>query len=464
MDGIDGARQEKRFFLPGDRFEALLAVFKEQDFVVKPSRKGNVTHTMYFLDDEHSLSMGTSFKARRYLTCFSDTLDLGKLQEVVYRCEVKKQVRLQDHEFREKIDGGDLTLRNAESFMRAEGGFHARPYLAVEYHRVHFVKKEQQERIRVTVDTQAHFWFFPFRQSMGIPVGDNAAAEVIRVEIKFDPNAAEEVGLGKFLEAIAAMGALPAISKKAEGLNFVKWWHDRKYAPPGMVNELGECEIEAKFSLEGFDFDALLARLRMFAQGSGMAPIISDTVFPYLLATTTINHYWAKKDAAGVLVEAVKFLARGGTGKVTMKANSKLVNARLGIIERKEVKGKSFPYPCASLDEAARTSLPTETLIYVGYLLRIRKAFWVISPQGRLYHISLERCVANGRSPLDQIEVEYTGKRKQGNPESDHMSAREHIVADITTVAEKVLGYVKGLGDGCITAAGEEKFAWLKQA
>ncbi len=462
MNGIDRIRQEKRFFLPGDCLQALAEVFEAQGFITKPSTKGSITHTIYFLDDEQTVSVGASFKARRYLTCFSESLDLNQLQNITFRCEIKKEARPQEYELREKIDGGELSFRDAESLMNKQAGFRLRPYLAVEYLRTHFVRPGADEKLRVTVDTGAHFWFFPPGQGVGILVGDAAAEKIVRTEIKFDPNATGEIKLATFLDALIAMGALPAISKKAEGLNFAKWWHDRKYAPPGMVNELGEFEIEAKLSLEGFDFDALLVELRAFARGGGAtAPIIPDAVFPYLLATTTVNHYWAKKDVVGNLVEGSKVLARGGVGKINMKADSKMLDARLGIIERKEVKGRSFPYPCRSLDKEVSMDFPAETLAYVGHLLRIRKAFWLINPQNRLYHVSLERCVVSGRKPLDQIEIEYTGLRKQGDRESDRMSPRDHVLADITWVAEKVLSFMNGLGGGRVVAMGVEKFAWL---
>lgn len=459
---IDLIRSEKRLFLPAGSLASCFAALEARG-LQKESFDCDVGHTVYFLDGEQSSSVGVSYKARRYLPDFSKSLDLNELRKVPYLCEVKREPDPGTPELRRKCKRIKLQLDEAQARASESAGHPLRPYLVVEYRRAHFTRKDTKNQFRVTLDTGTRFWLFPAGQTTGVLIGDAAAEGVVRAEIKFDPRFAEAQGVSSVIEDFRVRGSIPAISKKGEGLNFIKWRLDRLCATGTITAELQGKEVEAKLSVEGFNFDSLCLSLRQFAK-NGLAPFFPNSFFPHLGSATTVNHYWGK-GAPGKQVEGLKVMGRGGRARATVKAGSTILDARLGVLERDEVKGKVFPYEWAHIRKIVeeREREIGGPLTYVGHLLRIRKIFWLRSPQGRVYHFSIERCVADGRPPLDQIEIEYVGLSHEGSRLPDRLSPREEMLLDLGYLAAKIINFIGQSGEGRLSAVGVEKFKWLSE-
>ena len=235
MTKIDLSRQEKRYFLPGYNVGTLMDMLEKQNFSQRRFSGNGIVQTVYFLDDCLTKSSGVSYKARRYMSHFSESVDLRYLWGTTMLWEIKWETN--QHELREKSKRVELTLREIGVLV----GYHAncpmRPYLVVEYTREHYERIGVEERFRVTVDTGTRFWFFPFGETLAIEVGDKAAAEILRVELKFDAVLVASDEIQNLLRSLEAEGAMPLISKKGDGLNFVKWWHDKRHGSHSIKKE-----------------------------------------------------------------------------------------------------------------------------------------------------------------------------------------------------------------------------------
>lgn len=462
-EGINVFRQEQRFFLFKHWEEVVLGTLKASGFVQRTYSSSDVTQTVYFLDKDQTFSLGVSFKARRYRTHFSDSISLDDLNEATFQFEEKRSLENSDN-VKQKTPRIAASLPSILNIVQERTGKYARPYLVVEYQRKHFVVDGNDQDCRVTMDTDIRYWFFPPQESEAILLGEyDSTRELIRIEFKLNPTAVSTQLVQECISRLEPLVLQPIISKKEEGLNLIRRWHELHYSSQ-LVKELGESEIEAKITLDLTDPDLLFAELVEWLKKDPIS-ITLDEKFPFILTSASINHYWTTQSSTGAS-EGVKVLFKGGNAKVVRKNHLQVVDALRGIIERKERKGDRLPYSGVNLDELVRTRYENSvgSLEYADFLKRTRKAIWVLSKEDRIYHLSLDRCTTKGRPALYQLEIEYVGRKDESAAEEATLDAiKKRVVADLQYLTDSVCQFLEKSSAKRMDLPAVEKYTWLTE-
>ncbi len=460
MRDINQLRMEKRFCSPAASLSALFDLVKKTGLTPIEYSDKKITQTVYLLDDEQIWSLGVSLKARRFLRDYSSGITGVEIGNCDFRFEIKTETSEADVKQKEI----QATTLNEATELAREIFPGIRPYLLVEYQRQHFVQPKSNSWYRVTIDDNLRFWFFPAGEAKAICIKDfGLAGDIIRLEIKVDPAREQAAAVMNLINGLAKIGAQPIISKKFEGLNAIKFWLDKTASNP-MTKELPDCEIEAKLTIATpINPNAFFASMKnLFVAET--KPIVVDPTYPFTMTTASVNHYWRKKGEADSTTEGIKILSRGTIARPVLKSHTTLINQRLGIIERKEIKGKRFlPAQTTFLEVIRQNGFNPDELEYLGYCLRSRKAIWLSDREtGRIYHVSLDRCTARGKNPLYQIEIEYSGILDgRGFIPAGLKEAKEQIIKKTTFLAEKIIAFAEN--KGIKLSAGEKKINWLAE-
>jgi hypothetical protein len=334
-----------------------------------------------------------------------------------------------------------------------------RPYLVIEYQRKHYILSNgNAKQLRITIDDNMRFWFFPLNQSGAILIKDpkKYKDDVIRIEIKMEGKISRSRMVQGFVSYIRSIGAIPIISKKQEGLNAVKLYYDSTYANL-MYKELEEIEIESKLDVSGKDINLLFARFYELLESDPLIPV--DHSYPFIFTTASINHYWKSRG-----VEAVKIVSKVRRLSFVLKSDLKILSKPCHIIERREVKKKKIVWAGESLDKTIQNSYGNtiKNIFYAGHLARVRKAVWLRNVKNnRIYHVSIDACKAEGKTPLTQLEVEYTGRLASSKKtvSKDPPTKKREIVDDIELITKRAKWLFTQMG--VVTKKGIEKFKWL---
>jgi hypothetical protein len=235
------------------------------------------------------------------------------------------------------------------------------------------------------------------------------------------------------------LGAQPIISKKKEGLNLAKKLYDISHAH-SFVKELKDLEIEAKLVLEDEDPVLVFTKLKEWF-GQDRAPLVLSDHYPNTFTTGSLNHYWSifKK---GKLADGLKILFKGSSFKTVAKGIATVIDSELAIVSRSERKGKRIQYtPEVFCEVISSFEGAMGQLRYAGYLNRSRKAIWPESKEtGRVYHVSLDRCLAEGKQPLYQLEVEYSGIYMDRYREGSDL-VESDIIRDTQMITRSILDF-----------------------
>jgi hypothetical protein len=426
---IDLSRRELRFFviLPflGYFLEKLSERLTRINFSSNP-----IVQTIYLGNEEQIVPWGISLKARRYLPDFSLLPNLDPNQPFLFE---RKEKSVECWLSREK-KRGDSSLGEIISSASSDFSITLEPYLLLEYRRRHFVPKEDIP-LRLTVDVGMRYWL----TAGGNPQLMRIDQEISRIEIKVAESHINHEIMGFILKLLFDLGAQPIISKKKEGLNLAKRLYDISHAQ-SFVKELDNLEIEAKLVLEEADPVSFFTKLKEWL-GQGRAPLVLSSHYPNTFTTGSLNHYWAITQEEK-LADSLKILFKGSSFKTVAKGIVSVVDPELAIVRRSEHKGKRIQYTPEVFREVISSFEGTAgQLRYVGYLNRSRKAVWPESEgTGRVYHVSLDRCLAEKRPPLYQLEVEYSGiykvryRGKSDRTESD-------IICDTQMITSSILDF-----------------------
>lgn len=451
---IDLSRYELRYFLP-IRDIALLEEWIGECFYQKTFSDNPIVQTVYLNNDEQMVPWGLSLKTRRYLSDYSrGCLDLEKKFSF---SEIKRKKR-SDPRIREKKREPNTSLKRAIENFSQEVGVNLRPYFFIEYYRRHFVPKTDVSSTRLTIDNDIRYYYCDKGDSIHFLKRDT---EIVRIELKTRKEAMGGNLVKDFLSFLVKIGAKPIISKKEEGFNLVKRHFDKTHSAHHL-KEIRNCEIEAKLLFNGLPdvMECFFADLKEHFKRTAF-PITIDERYPFTFRTTSINHYWAKENGE----EGVKVLFKGVNARPVQKGRTSIIDAALGIIERKELKGEKIIYSPEHLLKLIQDySLSLGHLIYAGYLVRGRKAIWPEHKEsGRIYHVSLDRCLADKRPPLCQLEVEYSGRRKDKCPfVFDEVEARKEIIADIQSLVLFIMSFARSkYPDVVLEPHILSKFEWL---
>ncbi len=448
MPSIDLERQEESLFIPINCLESLIAILKRHGFALQQFPNSHV-QTIYLMDDEQTLSIDTSFRARRYLPTRFDPITLKNILSEKFFFEIKRYQNQNGHLERIKTPRQETTLKEAVEIANSlnQTFLPLRPYLAIGYERKHWIKGDN---LRITIDSAINFWFFPKESTEANRLETPKEHNVLRIEAKF--NSSSESEANNFLIELANLGALPIITKKQQALNMIREWHDKRFACLRMQKEIPDSEIEAKISVAG-DSNQLFSNLIR----EEFAPFVFDNSFPFVLTSGSVNHYWNKEKSTETKEQA-KALFHVRSFDLVFKDGYKVIDPSLGIIERREKKLKGFMYDDQGLTGLIhRQGIFLDPLKHIGYLFRSRKAIWLSNPNGRIYHVSIDRCHAKNRSPLTQIEIEYTGCVTNPLPPNQ---ARTIIIKDIQHLAAKTLSFLRPQS---FITLGDTKFAWLSR-
>lgn len=227
-----------------------------------------VTQTIYFTNQDLAGKRGETVRARRYEAKPFGGFALNGNCAFVF--EVKKEEP--DQQFAKEwslLSLAQIREKMASPAVRTElgGDQTARPLdrlVASQYERSHFVPKDSDGRLRITVDRNLSFW------QIG-PDGETAhlrsePAQI--VEIKYDnPDILLARNMSEFLTGFFDLHPQITVPKRSLALNFLKWGDKRKL--PRLVKPEA-VEIEAKFMVEAADpFRVLQSIKNKLREGQG---------------------------------------------------------------------------------------------------------------------------------------------------------------------------------------------------
>ena len=446
---IDLVRQEKGFFLSSTKHAVLTNLLERNGFKRKLF-PNSCAQTVYLVDDDQTHTIEVSFKARRYQSGFSGAISLRDILNERFGFEIKKDLGHTGQSNHEKTPRFETSLREIVGVANAsiKGDGELRPYFITEYRREHWVRNEG---FRVTIDSGTKFWFFPRESSEAVLLYAPDEENILRIETKLDPSFEPETSTALF-RGLFDLGSLPIIGKKLRALTLIDVWHSKHFGVKKWVKELEGSEIEAKFSVVGNPNRIFASLIR-----ENLAPFRINSHYPFTITAGSVNHYWGKRiPGESKLLEGAKAMFSGSAFKFFLKDGFDVVDPSLGIIERRERKLEWSIYQNQGLQELVREyEVDLGPLEYVGYLFRARKASWFISPDGRVYHLSIDSCHANGREGLIQVEIEYSGNVGTHLPRNQ---ARKIIVADLKALSGTTLSILRSQSP---VSLGVSKFDWL---
>lgn len=418
------SRRERRYIVRSSKqFLKLLSPYVKR----KRFSKNEYVYTIYFNDDEHVVPFEYSIKARKYLPGF---IKLPVLDDDIYFLDLKMG---KGEHHKEKIRL-ETTLEEATKIINEKYSFSEiplRPYVLVQYLRHNYIPKNMGG-VRISLDTNLKYFFFPKGQREGIEIGRED--DYTRIEIKEQEQSNKDfvILIEKLLEK---MNAFPIISKKFTAYDFLKN-HRMKTCTQPLYKELKEFEIESKLEIEHeIDQEDIFYKIKTFFKDNNDFEWSSD--HPYTHETASINRYY-KKDGL------FKALIKKDKARIITKSGGEIVEDQYNlncIMKREEVKGDRISIWSELLTSA--------TLL--GELRRKRKAFWIVNKQTkRIYHISLDCCESDNKK-LYQVEVEHTGrliKQKTTKEKSviDDIADITHILLNNFSLKPSQLTKVDWLG------------------
>jgi hypothetical protein len=451
---IDRARSELRFFLILPFLGYFLDKMGEK-FEKKIFSGNEIVQTIYLGNSEQIVPGGTSLKARRYLSQFSERIALAPEDAFLFETKTHKDSacwHAREKAPREKCSLGEIITAASSRYE-----INLEPYVLVEYRRRHFLPNQEDIPLRITIDTGMCYWLIE-KDGSHLMLADS---EIARIECKVEHEYLKHPLFISVLELLHSLGAQPIISKKDEAYNLLKKHFDTSCARP-LVKELTECEIEAKLILRDSDPVGFFRKLKSELEGENIA-IGMDSHYPFTFTTSSLNHYWSRRENDR-LMDGLKILFKGVVFKPVAKDSLTIIDTDLAIVKRREKKGRKVKYTPEILQSVvgffADQLGPLE---YAGYLSRSRRAIW---PEHRdtkrFYHVSLDRCLTSDRFPLYQLEIEYSGilKEKVGILMKSSRDAEDEIIRDTQFLARYILDFAKKSGVA-LESNSLSKFEWL---
>lgn len=358
------------------------------------------TETIYFNTDEHIVPFETSVKARRYIQDHDrpPTLD----DATPYLLEIK--IGMGEYKRKKRthtLPLGEVLRILPKKYPTAEP---LRPYVADIYRRKHY-RVAGCEDIRITIDTDTSFYYFPTDEKKALFLGRE---KIARVEIK-EGRPPRHV-IDRINAALAACGAVPMVSKKFSAYALLRDYRYGRFLPP-VRNEFPGTEFESKLTCLS---EQIFSPIKEFFRDTREGFQVCASC-PFTIELSAAHAYY--RDENGVYKIVV------GTRKhPTIIRKEESVGQR-HILARAEIK-KNISFAEAALRHAG-------TLI--GQFRKNKRRFLLECIEtGRVYSITLDYCVVR-QSRLTQLEIEYYGilaDMVSGTP-----GQRETIEKDITTIA-----------------------------
>ena len=442
---VNHRREIRRFIFPNQL--ATLRQFLENSGYEEVRYSDNsYTQTIYFSNQPFFLPFNLSMKLRRYISSPQEAIGVDSGGE--YLLENKSFV------FRNRVPVKFKTRRNltgqealdyfsttpvstildefhiTEAFSSLNKIFDRiflSPQIATQYKRSHFVLNKH---LRVTIDED----FDTFFSKDGRDFTKTTQYDIIPVEIKIDSED-QEHELDKVLAFLDSIGSPTAISKKNTCLNsmhyaLVKNAHNK------IVNKMDGSEIESKYIIQNIPEGLVFLLLRNLFENDNDFFIAQG--FSYTSEIASIHRYYRLGDA---------FPRIAYSGAIGTRSVKGVKSGNDHILKRNEKKDKTKAF--SSLGE-----LEPKGADFLGEITRIRRAFWVIGKEGRIYKVAVDLSYT-GKKHLGQVEIEYSGTYVDFEGEVNESVIRQ----DIRKIGEKILS-IDGLG-GNIIPTKLTKLEWL---
>jgi len=455
---IDVHRIEERFFILSKYLEPFLSDVS-QILVRRVFSEKKVSRTIYFNNDDCPVPWGYSLKARQYFPDFSSVISISPND--IYKVEIKGR---KEGNVRDKIQR-NLPIGEAIRFINEQLNTQMpdivlRPYAADEYQRVHFISRENERMLRLTVDWNTRYAYFEEGSPEAIWTGND---DFIRVELKVSPEYGGSEEHNKVLEVIAKYSAVPVISKRSRAFNLASVFLDKKGSR--MKKEIHEREIEAKFLVHHPNPAILFLALKKHLQGGHPYRVCPH--YAYTKEEGGINYYWARRDYQQQIVEGLKIRFLGQLIKPVFKKSTSIIPDHFGlncVLEREEVKGQAINFTQEAYNEIIRRAeRDLGSLEFIGYLVRSRRAFWPENKvTGRVYHISIDECRSFDGRVIYQMEVEYTGRYLDRSSNESETELKQAIREEVTELSQEVLVFCNR-SEQYLTPTTLTKFDWLRK-
>ncbi len=391
-------RLETRWLIPTCTYEE---VRKEIASFLQPIRYSNKlwVRTIYLNNDSHDVPWDLNIKVRNYYT---EPLK-GPFQAMKGTWMLETKITQQGEIIRKQKSRRSLPLpdilqqyKNLNAFCHIKNsGFVAcplndplRPFLALEYHREHFIYQQPEGYLRVTLDRNIRFWH-QLDEGIWIPLGSENG---VRIEVKCDPHLIASLIFRRFTKALVRFTAVPIISKRYAALNRLTSW--QRSLVPLPFYETPHKEYAASFSISPSRAPSLSAELfQLFKhpyQGYHLDPkrhwmSEGSMVCLYLTGNRRINLY-------------------GDSCRKVRDRRFVPQSFRHDSTQRQEIKGGEYIIVPTLLAQYMKSHKP------YGALMRYKRQFWVRSKTGRTYKISVNRffhCAT--QRYLTGLDIRYAG-------------------------------------------------------
>lgn len=357
------------------------------------------TETIYFNTDEHIVPFETSVKARRYIQDHDrpPTLD----DATPYLLEIK--IGTGDYKRKKRthtLPLGEVLNILPKKYPTAQS---LRPYVADIYRRQHY-RVTGCDDIRITIDTDTSFYYFPTDKKRALFLGRE---KIARVEIK-EGRPPRHV-IDRINDALAACGAVPMVSKKFSAYALLRDYRYSRFLPP-VKNEFPGTEFESKLTCLS---EQIFSPIKEFFRDTREGFQVCASC-PFTIELSAAHAYY--RDENGVYKIVV------GTRKYPTIIRKEESAGQRHILARAEIK-KNISFAEAALRH-------TGTLI--GQFRKNKRRFLLERvDSGRLYSITLDYCVVHA-SRLTQLEIEYYGiLADTGSDTPEHRAAIEEDIASI---------------------------------
>ena len=391
-------RLETRWLVPTCSYQEVRA---EIVSFLKPIHYSNRlwVRTIYLNNDSHDVPWDLNIKVRKYLAApmtgpFSVPKGNWTLEtKVTHHGEI-----IQKHKSRRSLPLADILKHyeklNTLCHLKQEDTTACplnnplRPFLAVEYHREHFIYHQPEGYLRVTLDRDIKFWH-QIDEDTWIPLGSENG---VRIEIKCDPHLITSPLFRRFTKALIHLTAVPIISKRYAALNRLTSW--QRSLIPLPFYETPHEEFAASFSVIPSQAPSLSAKLfKLFKKpykGYRLDPKrhwMSEwsMVCLYLKGNRRINLY-------------------GDSCRKVRDRHAVPQSFRHDSTQRQEIKGGEYIIVPTLLTQCMNTHKP------YGALMRYKRQFWVRSKTERTYKISVNRffhCAT--QRYLTGLDIRYAG-------------------------------------------------------
>jgi hypothetical protein len=367
---------------------------------------------VYFGNSRASLPLKKTIKARRYLEGPSDPRILE--MDSPFFLDVKEE----DGSFKKKERFGEAALRKFGCLVSEHCAW-LRPYFLSEYSRKHYSLKGE-EGVRITVDDDIVYSFFPRGAETGIVLGREEG--FVRVEVKMEgEDAGRMAAVGK------VFGSTPhfrAISKKGVGLSLVSG-HLESLSPLHLENEFPGAGIKSR--MEASEDGVIEDARQLFAHGVGRFGILGG--HRYMGQRALMRGYWVGGD--GDCFETKRLHANTEVffrGPALAVCDSRFLGC---ISKRWNGEPRILPIDAPLFAEFS----------LLGEFPGASKYFYVMNSKTlRAYRMSLTAC-QDGARTMGQLEVSYAGG--QGQPQ-ERRAAEDSVISDLEYLTEALLDLVNG--------------------